>query len=215
MRFRDRREAGKALAERLVEKQRAEELPHPLVLALPRGGLPVADEIARALDAPLDVLVARKVGAPAQPELALGALAGEDPPAYDPSLLGRLGLTEDDMRPVAEREREELRRREEMYREGRPALSVTGRWAIVVDDGVATGATARAALRSLRRSRPTRTTLAVPVAAPDVDEMFAPEEVDEIVCLHRPSSFGAVGFWYHDFPQLTDDEVLEILHADR
>lgn len=212
MPFQDRREAGRALGDRLAARQRDGELPDPVVLALPRGGVPVADEVARALGAPLDVVVARKIGAPFQPELGVGAVAGDEPPLYDPGLLAHLGLTEADLALVAEREREEVRRREELYRQGRPALRLAGRSAVLVDDGLATGATARAALRSVRRAEPSRTVLAVPVAAPDAAEFFA-REVDDFLCLERPASFGAVGLWYEDFAQLTDDEVLQVLRV--
>lgn len=212
MQFLDRREAGKALADKLTEQQRDGRLPDPVVLALPRGGVPVADEIARALGAPLDVVVARKIGAPFQPELGVGAVAGEAPPLYDPVLLGHLGLTEEELRPVAEREQAELRRREELYRHGRPALDLTGRSAVLVDDGVATGSTARASLRAVHRARPARTVLAAPVCSPQAMELLS-RDADEIVCVHVPAAFGSVGFWYQRFPQLTDDEVLNILHV--
>jgi predicted phosphoribosyltransferase len=212
MQFQDRREAGKALAAQLTERQRDGLLPDPVVLALPRGGVPVADEIARALNAPLDVVVARKIGAPFQPELGVGAVAGEAPPLYDAALLGRLGLSEEDMRPVAEREQVEARRREDLYRYGRGPLDLAGRSAVVVDDGVATGSTARAALYAVRRADPVRTVLAAPVCSPEAMAMLS-GDADEIVCSHRPVAFGSVGFWYAQFPQLSDEEVLDILHV--
>lgn len=212
MRFHDRREAGAVLAGQLMERQRDGRLPDPVVLALPRGGVPVGDEIARALDAPLDVVVARKIGAPFQPELGVGAVAGDAPPIYDAAMLGQLGLSEEDMRPAAEREQVELRRREELYRYGRGALELAGRSAVIVDDGVATGSTARAALRAVRRAGPVRTVLAAPVCSPEATAMLS-ADADEVLCLHRPAAFGAVGFWYDSFPQLTDDEVLDILHV--
>jgi len=212
MRFRDRREAGRALAERLTAQQSAGDLPDPVVLALPRGGVPVGDEIARALNAPLDVVVARKIGAPFQPELGVGAVAGDEPPLYDPAILGHLGLREEELAPVAERERAEVRRREELYRGGRPPVRLAGRSAVLVDDGLATGATARAALHTVRRARPARIVLAVPVAAPEAADYFT-GQVDDFVCLYRPRGFGAVGFWYDNFSQLTDDEVLDVLRV--
>lgn len=214
MQFRDRREAGKALAEKLAERQREGRLPDPVVLALPRGGLPVADEIARVLGAPLDVLVARKIGAPFQPELGVGAVAGDGPPVYDPTLLRQLGLTERDLEPTAEREQAELKRREEAYRRGRGPLDVAGRSAIVVDDGIATGSTARAALRAVRQGGPQRTVMAAPVCSREAVQQLS-AEADEVVYVHIPPAFGAVGLWYEDFPQLSDREVLEILHVSK
>lgn len=228
MRFLDRRQAGRALAERLLERQRAGRLPDPLVLALPRGGVPVADEIARALDAPLDVLVVRKVGLPSQPELGVGAVTGTDPPLYDTSALNQLGLTEDDLAPVAERERAELRRREAVYREardggagqggregreGRPAPDPAGRSVVLVDDGLATGSTARAALRSARRGHPAHLLLAVPVCSREGARALR-DEGYEVECLYQPPVFRAVGFWYDDFDQLTDEDVLKVLRGD-
>ncbi|SCK36958.1 phosphoribosyltransferase [Streptomyces sp. WMMB 322] len=214
MQFRDRREAGKALAEKLTRQQHEGRLPEPVVLALPRGGVPVADEIARALGAPLDVVVARKIGAPFQPELGVGAVAGDAAPVYDPVLLGELGLSERDLARTAEREQAELKRREEAYRRGREPLDLAGRSAVVVDDGVATGSTARAALRAVRQAGPVRTVLAAPVCSREATDQLA-GEADEIVCAYVPPAFGSVGFWYGSFPQLSDSEVLDILHVTR
>ncbi|MFE7958081.1 phosphoribosyltransferase [Streptomyces sp. NPDC057413] len=214
MEFRDRTQAGRELAEQLRVRQDKGALPHPLVLALPRGGVPVAREVARALDAPLDVLVARKIGAPFQEELGVGALAGDDPPLFDEWALRRMGLSHDDLAATVERERVELRRRERLYRRGRPALDLAGHTVILVDDGLATGATARAAVRWARRQRPERVVLAVPVAAPESADLLS-READEVVCLHRPADFRAVGLWYEDFEQLSDDDVLDALREGR
>lgn len=214
MQFRDRGQAGRELGEHLHVLQEKGILPDPVVLALPRGGVAVAREVARALEAPLDVLVVRKIGAPFQEEFGIGAIAGDDPPLFDKRSLDRLGLSESDLADVVERERNELRRREERYRQGRPAPQLRGRTVILVDDGLATGSTARAALRAVRRQAPERVILAVPVASPrGADSMR--EEADDVVCLYRPSSFMAVGEWYEDFAQLTDDDVLEALHGGR
>lgn len=212
MRFRDRRQAGRKLAERLREPPQAERLRNPVVLALPRGGAPVADEIAQALHAPLDVLVARKIGAPFNPELGVGALAGDDPPLYDERALATLDLTPAQLAPRALEERTELRRREQLYRRGRPPADVRDRTVIVVDDGLATGVTARAALRSLRHRRPARVILAVPVCSPEAAAAVGPE-IDELVCLDRPDPFQAVGLWYEDFARVRDDEVTDVLRA--
>ncbi|MFF9201897.1 phosphoribosyltransferase [Streptomyces sp. NPDC014986] len=210
MLFRDRRQAGRALAARLRERRDEGALPDPLVLGLPRGGVAVAAEVARALDAPLDVLVVRKVGAPFQEEFGVGAMAGDGVPVFDEATLRRLGLGEADLAPVVERERTELRRREQLYRRGRDAPEVRGRTVVVVDDGLATGSTARAALRALRSRAPGRLVLAAPVCSPEGAALMR-SEADEVVCLHEPAAFMAVGQWYEEFDQLTDEDVLEAL----
>ncbi|WP_328875191.1 phosphoribosyltransferase [Streptomyces sp. NBC_00287] len=211
--FRDRGHAGRELAQELRSRHEKRAFEDPVVLALPRGGVTVAQEVARALDAPLDVLVARKIGAPFQEEFGVGAICGDDPPVFDDWALGRLGLTPTTLAPVVARERAELHRREELYRHGRPALDLRGRTVIVVDDGLATGATARAALRWIRGRSPERVLLAVPVGSPEGVELMS-READEVVCLHRPVDFMAVGLWYDDFQQLTDADVLAALHTD-
>ncbi|MEU1401013.1 phosphoribosyltransferase family protein [Streptomyces sp. NPDC005728] len=212
MRYRDRAEAGRKLAGLLSDLRDRGELPDPVVLALPRGGIDVAAPVARALDAPLDVLVVRKIGAPHHEEFAVGALAPGDPPLFDAGTLDRLGLTEERLAPVVERERRELARREHRYRGDRPPPQLKGRTVIVVDDGLATGATARAALRHVRRRQPARLVLAVPVGAPDSLDLLT-GEADTLVCPYRPAAFSAVGQWYDDFGQLTDTDVLDVLDA--
>ena len=214
MRFRDRRQAGRELAEQLRARQEEAALPDPVVLALPRGGVAVAREVARTLGAPLDVLVVRKIGAPFQEEFGVGAIAGDEAPLFDEVALDRLGLSEAVLAPIVERERAELRRRERLYRQGRPAPDLRGRTVIVVDDGLATGSTARAALRFARSQEPGRVVLAAPVGSPEAVGLLR-AEADEVICLHQPAAFMAVGLWYEDFDQLTDEDVLEALHGHR
>lgn len=206
MDFDDRHDAGRQLAAHLAEMS----LTSPLVLALPRGGVPVAYEVAVALDAPLEVVVARKIGAPAQTELGIGAVAEGGEPIYDEAMLARLGLTRDALEETLGREREELDRRVRRYRGGRPLPALGQRDVVVVDDGLATGVTARAALRALRAHEPRRLLLAAPVGAPPSVEALA-VEADEVVCLHTPPAFTAVGQWYRDFEQTDDTTVLELL----
>ena len=206
MRFADRRDAGHRLADLLV----ARELQAPVVLALPRGGVPVAYEVATRLGAPLDVLVARKIGAPRQPELGVGAIAEGGVTVFDDVTLRALRLTKEAMRPVVEREETELRRRVQRYRGSGEPLELSGRTVVLVDDGLATGVTARAALRSVRARGPAHVLLAVPVGPPNASEFMLPD-ADDLVMVERPERLSAVGQWYSDFTQTSDDEVVALL----
>ncbi|MCU7727024.1 phosphoribosyltransferase family protein [Actinoplanes sp. KI2] len=203
--FADRDEAGRLLGHELARRHLAEQT-RPLVLALPRGGVPVAVQVAARLGGDLDIVLARKIGAPGQPEFGVGALAENGPPVFDEHSLGYLRLTPDDLAGTVAAERLELERRARRYRAGRPAPITAGRTVILVDDGLATGVTARAALRWLRGQGPHRTILAVPVCAPQAREALS-SEADEIVYLSAPPGFHAVGQWYDDFGQLTDEDV--------
>lgn len=206
--FADRREAGRALAGELGGRR---ELNSPLVLGLPRGGVPVAAEVARALDAELDVLVVRKVGVPGQPELAAGAIASGGVQVLSERVMTMAGLDEEDLQPVVEREQAELERREQAYRGDRAPLDVSGRTVVLVDDGMATGSTMLAAVQAVRKLGAARIIVAVPTAS---DEAAADlgREADEVVCLDTPSPYMAVGYWYRNFGQTSDGEVRELLH---
>ena len=206
--FADRRDAGRRLAAVLSGHARAD----TVVLGLPRGGLPVAVEIARALHAPLDALLVRKLGVPRQPELAMGAIGEDGGRVLNEKVIALTGVTPAEIETVERKERAELERRLERYRGGRPAVRVKDRTVIVVDDGMATGATARAALRCLRDWGPRRVVLALPVAPADVDETIG-DLADEVVVLRREPYMGSVGAWYRDFRPTSDDEVVEILAA--
>ncbi len=204
--FLDRTEAGKLLAESLAGFA---DRPDVLVLALPRGGVPVAFEVAQALRVPLDVFVVRKLGTPGNEELAMGAIASGGIRVLNPGVVGMLGIPDDMIDEVAERELEELERRERVYRKHRPAFDVRGRTVILIDDGIATGSTMRAAIKALKQTAG-RIVVAVPTAAPDTAAQLRPE-VDEFVALITPPGFYAVGQWYEDFGQTTDAEVTELL----
>lgn len=202
--FANRTQAGRLLAKELLSRK----YPDPVVLALPRGGVPVAVEVALALHAPLDLLIVRKIGAPGNRELAVAAIAeGADAPTIDRETLELTGTAQAYVDREAKAELQEIARRRAVYLHDRPALAVEGRTAIVVDDGLATGTTARAAVRALRTRKPARVVLAVPVAAPETVAALHPE-VDELVCLVQPPFFRAVGLHYADFHQVGDEEVI-------
>lgn len=206
-RFADRREAGRILGERLEYYAGRDGV---LVLALPRGGVPVAFEVARRLGAPLDVFIVRKLGVPWHSELAMGAIASGGVRVLNDELVARLDLSDAEIDRVAARELEELERRATAYRGTRPPLEVKDKTVIVVDDGLATGATMRAAVTALRRMAPARIVVAVPVGASDSCRQIE-ADADEVVCLMTPEPFQAVGLWFQDFPQTSDDEVRELL----
>jgi len=209
--FANRTEAGRALAQRLLD---AALVPPLVVLALPRGGVPVAAEVARTLGAPLDLLLVRKIGAPWQPELAVAALVDGDPPdiVVDETTSRMCGVDRDYIDRQAGLEMREIERRRRIYLAGRAAVPVAGATVIVIDDGVATGTTIRAAMKALRRRHQARLVLAVPVAPADtVAELRA--EADEVICLAQPEPFHAIGLHYGDFHQVSDDEVLAALRA--
>ena len=205
--FADRRQAGELLAARLADWRAGPDL---LVLALPRGGVPVAFEIARRLGAELDVLIVRKLGAPGSPELAMGAIASGGIRVLNRDVVDAFGIDADALERVAARESQEILRREQAYRGERPLPALTGRPLLLVDDGVATGATIRAAIAALRAREPASITVAVPVAPPDTVAVLR-KEADEVICLATPSPFFAIGNFYPDFGQTSDDEVRELL----
>jgi putative phosphoribosyl transferase len=209
-RFLDRAEGGARLAEALLAYRGA----HPLVLGIPRGGVVTAAEVARRLDAELDVVVARKLGAPTQPELAIGAVTANGGRYLNDDLIGEIGVGDAYIEAESARKREEARERERRYRGDRPPLAIAGRVVIVVDDGLATGATMRAALRSVRAAGPARLIAAIPVGAKESCDALA-AEADEVVCVTQPDPFYAVGMHYEQFAATSDDEVCEILAAPR
>lgn len=206
--FASRTEAGRKLADKVGERKYTE----PVVLALPRGGVPVAFEIARALRAPLDLVLVRKIGVPYQPELALAAVVNGDDPevVVNPEVSAVTGLDDEFLKGEVERKLKEIERRRTEYLQDRARAPVEGRTAIVVDDGIATGASIRAALRALRRKRPKKLVLAVPVAPAETVRSLE-HEADEVLCLETPEPFIAIGLHYSDFRQTSDDEVRSLL----
>lgn len=207
IRFSDRRDAGKKLAQKLRHYAGR---PDVLVMALPRGGVPVAYEVSRLLNVPMDIFIVRKLGLPGREELAIGAIATGGIRVLNDNVIRLLNVPEEVIRFVAERELQELQRREQSYRGDRPAPQVRDRTIILIDDGLATGASMRAAVKGLRAQHPARIVVAVPAAAVEVCEAFR-HEVDEIVCAMTPEPFQGVGRWYEDFRQMTDDEVRSLL----
>jgi len=205
--FEDREDAGRALAERLMQYAGRKDV---IVLALPRGGVPIGAEVARALRAPLDILVVRKLGLPGQEELAMGAIASGGIRVLNEEVVSLTGVPEEVIERVAEEERRELERREAAYRGDRRQPNVAGRTVILVDDGIATGSTLRAAVEALRQRSPARIVVAVPTAPRAACEMLK-QVADEVVCVTTPEPFFAISLSYRNFPQMTDHEVREIL----
>lgn len=207
--FRDRIEAGQLLAERLSQYAGRDDV---LVLGLPRGGVPVAYEVAQALGAPLDVFVVRKLGVPGHEELAMGAIASGGVRVLNEDVVRVLQIDDEVIEYVAEEESAELRRREQLYRRDRPPLEVGGKTVIVVDDGLATGSTMRAAVSALKQGKPAQVIVAVPVAPPSTCAELG-KMVDEVVCVQTPELFHAIGLWYENFTQTSDREVRDLLDA--
>jgi putative phosphoribosyl transferase len=207
--YADRREAGIELAKRLSQFKGRGDV---VVLALPRGGVPVAYEIARALEAPLDVFLVRKLGLPGHPELAMGAIASGGVRVLNNDVVSWYRIPDAVIDDVADEEKVELARRERTYREGRAPVELQNRVVLLVDDGLATGSTMKAAVEAVRARAPSRIVVAVPVGSPETCHEFT-EVADEIVCARAPNRFAAVGQWYRDFSQTTDEEVRELLHG--
>ena len=210
--FKNRQQAGQLLAEEIARHGYDD----PIVLGLPRGGVPVAAEVAAKLKAPLDVILVRKIGAPMQPELAIGAVVDGDTPEVvrNEELIRELGLTEDDFREEAQRQLEIIEARRKLWVAGRPRIPVKDKTAIIVDDGIATGATVRASLHALKRQGPKRTVVATPVAPLQAVEALR-GEADEVICLEIPAFFGAISVFYVDFSQVSDAEVSRLLEGVR
>lgn len=207
MRFENREQAGRLLAKALKDY---ENNPDVIVLGLARGGVPVAFEVAQALHAPLDVFIVRKLGFPGQEELAMGAIASGDVVVFNDIVLESAHLSEEELKIIIEDQREELMRRQRVYRGDRPPLALADRIVILIDDGIATGASMRAAVSALKQSALTKLVVAVPVAAPEICDEFE-KLVDEFICLSKPEFLYGVGAWYNDFSQTSDLEVCELL----
>lgn len=207
IKFNDRSHAGQLLAKQLNHYQNQ---PDTLILALPRGGVPVAFEIAKALHLPLDVYLVRKLGVPGHPELAMGAIANGDVTVFNSEIINALTITREELQAVIAAERQELRRRQQRYRHINSPLSIINKTIILVDDGLATGATMRAAIVALKKANPKKIIIAVPVSAPEICEQFK-SITDEMICLLTPEPLYGVGMWYHSFPQTSDEEVIQLL----
>jgi putative phosphoribosyl transferase len=206
MLFKDRKDAGQQLAKELTKYARSD----AIVLALPRGGVPVAFEIALALNAVLDVFLVRKLGVPGHEELAMGAIASGGIRVMNPEVVTSLHISEAAIEQVAEQEQQELERRQHLYRDDLPAPNARERTVILIDDGLATGATMRVAVKALQQQQPARLVVGVPVSSPETCQEFE-SEVDEIICAQTPRPFYSVGLWYDNFSQTTDEEVRELL----
>lgn len=208
--FKDRSDAGAQLAERLLKYKKEQ----PLILALPRGGVEVAAVVAQKLHAPLDVVVARKLGAPFNPEFGIGAIATGNTLVLDSESVASLGISQQELQEIIDRETAEMERRIDLYRGNRHAPNVADKTVILVDDGLATGVTAKAAIASIRLGNPRKLILAIPVAAADTSGQIR-EQVDDLVCLHKPKHFMAVGLWYEKFEQLSDQDVINYLRKSK
>jgi putative phosphoribosyl transferase len=210
MPFRDRRDAGRRLADEVQRFAPSQ----PVVLALPRGGVPVAYEVASRLHAPLDVMIVRKLGAPEHPELAMGAIASGGAVVLNDEILKMFHVSEAELRAEVDRQCVELTRRAALYRADMAAPDVRGRTVLLIDDGLATGATMQAAVQALRQYQPAHIVVAVPIAAPEACQLLS-HVADEVVCAETPAHFRAVGMWYQNFEQTTDSEVVDLLAASR
>ncbi len=208
--YKNRQEAGRLLAEKLIKYKKEK----PVVIALPRGGVIPAYEVAKVINAPLDVLVTRKLGAPFQPELGIGAIGPNNVQILNLDSIRFLGISKDEMEELIKRETMEMHRRMKLYRKGMQQLNLEGKIVIIVDDGLATGVTAGAAVLTIRHMTPEKIILAVPVSPPDTAEKFR-EEVDEFICLQEPVNFYAVGQFYENFEQVSDEEVISLLNLAR